>query len=120
LKQELGLADSSSAMVIEKTPPPVPAVPAVPRAEAAKPKEDVREMTAEEKRLLSENINNLPPNNLGELVQIIHQRMPQLTAGSAHPDEIEIDLESLDAGTLRFLEKYVKQVQSKKKKKGEP
>jgi hypothetical protein len=87
-------------------------------------------MTPDEKRQLSQNINNLPPSNLGELVQIIHQRMPSL-ADNSHPgktiqpgipsnhfpEEIEIDLELLDAATLRHLEKYVKNCLSKRKKK---
>eukprot|EP01116_Phalansterium_solitarium_P009685 TRINITY_DN2394_c0_g1_i4.p1 TRINITY_DN2394_c0_g1~~TRINITY_DN2394_c0_g1_i4.p1 ORF type:complete len:821 (+),score=117.22 TRINITY_DN2394_c0_g1_i4:115-2577(+) len=66
--------------------------------------EPEKEMTFEEKRSLSLNINNLPPESLGKIVSIIHQRMPHLAGGS---DEIEIDIDALDAGTLRALEKYV-------------
>lgn len=70
-------------------------------------------MSFEEKKNLSENINNLAPEDLGKIVQIIHQRMPEL---AEEQDEIEIDIDALDPGTLRALERYVKQVQSRKKK----
>eukprot|EP01114_Cavostelium_apophysatum_P001835 TRINITY_DN11608_c0_g1_i1.p1 TRINITY_DN11608_c0_g1~~TRINITY_DN11608_c0_g1_i1.p1 ORF type:complete len:402 (+),score=134.52 TRINITY_DN11608_c0_g1_i1:327-1532(+) len=82
-----------------------------------KTEEPAKDMTAEEKRTLSQNINMLQPHQLGELVQIIHQRMPNLV--NQQPDEIEIDLEMLDASTLRYLDKYVKKCLNKSKKKAE-
>lgn len=90
------------------------ASPAVKRRPKSQPKEDTREMTYQEKHALSLAINNLAPENLGKVVQIIHQRMPNLAQSS--PEEIEIDIDSLDNGTLRALERYVKSVQKKKKK----
>jgi len=89
--------------------------PASLHQQKVKKEEDTREMTPEEKRSLSQNINALAANHLGDLVQIIHQRMPNLV--SSHPDEIEIDLEMLDNATLRYLEKYVKKCLAKQKKK---
>lgn len=85
-----------------------------------RPREELKEMTFDEKRKLSLAINNLQPENLGKIVQIIHQRMPNLAQNS--PDEIEIDIDALDTSTLRALEKYVKSCQSKQsgKKKGRP
>jgi len=72
------------------------------------------EMTPDEKRTLSSDINSLEPEQLGELVQIIHQRMP-LPNNGGNPDEIEIDLEQLDNSTLRYLEQYVKKCITQKK-----
>jgi hypothetical protein len=83
-----------------------PATPKSSHKSQRLPKEDSREMTFEEKRILSENINKLPAEGLGKIVQIIHSRMPHLAQNS--PEEIEIDIDALDARTLRALERYVK------------
>lgn len=74
-------------------------------------------MTKEEKRQLSSNIHSLDASHLGRVVQIIHDNMPQLPAEGSTPDEIEIDIDALDAKTLRELEKYVKQCLNSAKKK---
>ncbi len=103
-------------------PPPVYKGPGRPpgsgkKNKAKKPapiKETQREMTFEEKRQLSENINNLPQESLGKVVQIIHQRMPSLASNA--PDEIEIDIDALDITTLWHLDRYVKNTLSKRKK----
>lgn len=106
LKKQKGLAASPAA------PAPRPRAP-------PRPREELKEMTFDEKQQLSLAINNLQPENLGKIVQIIHQRMPNLAQNS--PDEIEIDIDALDTGTLRALEKYVKSCQTKQpKKKGRP
>lgn len=73
-------------------------------------------MTFEEKRTLSENINNLPPEHLGKIVQIIHQRMPSLAQNA--PDVIEIDIDALDTASLWHLDKYVKGVLKPRAKPG--
>lgn len=65
-------------------------------------------MSFEEKANLSTAINTLEPNHLGKVVQIIQAAMPHLAKNS--PDEIEIDIDSLDAATLRKLETFVKSV----------
>uniref|UniRef100_A0A1I8J6B5 Bromodomain-containing protein n=1 Tax=Macrostomum lignano TaxID=282301 RepID=A0A1I8J6B5_9PLAT len=65
-------------------------------------------MTYEEKRQLSLDINNLPGDRLGRVVQIIQMREPTLR--DSNPDEIEIDFETLQHATLRELEKYVRSV----------
>merc|ERR1712242_646779 len=76
-------------------------------------------MTYDEKRQLSLDINELPGDKLGKVVQIIQHREPSLR--DSNPDEIEIDFETLKPSTLRALEAFVTQSLRKKprKKKGE-
>ena len=76
-------------------------------------------MTYDEKRQLSLDINKLPGDKLGKVVQIIQHREPSLR--DSNPDEIEIDFETLKPSTLRALESFVTQCLRKKprKKKGE-
>ena len=76
-------------------------------------------MTYDEKRQLSLDINKLPGDKLGKVVQIIQHREPSLR--DSNPDEIEIDFETLKPSTLRALEAFVTQSLRKKprKKKGE-
>merc|ERR1719187_1445244 len=76
-------------------------------------------MTYDEKRQLSLDINKLPGNKLGKVVQIIQHREPSLR--DSNPDEIEIDFETLKPSTLRAPEAFVTQSLRKKprKKKGE-
>jgi len=74
-------------------------------------REDATPMTLDEKRQLSVGINNLSSAQLGVVVQIIHDRMPHLTRTN-NPFEIEIDIDTLDAATLRALERYVKSCQA--------
>jgi len=68
----------------------------------------VKPMTYEEKRQLSLDINKLPGERLGKVVQIIQAREPSLR--DSNPDEIEIDFEILKPSTLRELEMYVNSV----------
>jgi len=83
-------------------------------------KEEATEMTPDEKRALSADINLLEEDQVGELVQIIRSRMP-IPNNSTNPDEIEIDLEQLDNSTLRYLETYVKKcINNQKSKAMEP
>lgn len=72
-------------------------------------------MTFDEKRRLSMNINKLPAEKLGKVIQIIHERSPKLAQSSA-PDEIEIDIDALDTVTLRCLERYAKSVLTRERK----
>merc|ERR1719233_298568 len=69
-------------------------------------------MTYDEKRQLSLDINKLPGDKLGKVVQIIQNREPSLR--DSNPDEIEIDFETLKPSTLRALETFVTQSLSKK------
>lgn len=78
-----------------------------------KKKDEMRSMTFEEKRQLSLNINDLPPEKLGKVVEIIHTSMPQLR-DSTDSDEIELDIDSLDLKALHALSKYVNQCKKAK------
>ncbi|NWS96389.1 BRDT protein, partial [Mionectes macconnelli] len=77
--------------------------------DAAKP------MNYDEKRQLSLDINKLPGDKLGKVVHIIQSREPALR--NSNPDEIEIDFETLNASTLRELEKYVATCLRKRQRK---
>jgi len=57
----------------------------------------------EQKKGLSESINKLPPEKLGEVVQIIQESMPLETG----QEEIELDIDSFDPTTLYRLYRIV-------------
>ncbi|KAH3745081.1 transcription factor GTE12 [Pelomyxa schiedti] len=65
-----------------------------------------RTMTLQEKQQLGENIKNLPAEKLGHIVSIIQER-GSVKQQQPNTPEYEIDLETLDNGTLRALERYV-------------
>lgn len=71
-------------------------------------------MSYEEKRQLSLDINKLPGDKLGKVVNIIKAREPLLR--DTDPEEIEIDFETLKPSTLRALECYVVACLQKKPK----
>ncbi|XP_057450747.1 transcription factor GTE4-like [Lotus japonicus] len=78
-----------------------------------------RDMTYEEKQKLSTNLQSLPPEKLDAIVQIIKRRSLAL---SQHDDEIEVDIDSVDAETLWELDRFVtnyKKSLSKNKRKAE-
>ncbi|KAG2584824.1 transcription factor GTE4-like isoform X1 [Panicum virgatum] len=78
-----------------------------------------RDMTIDEKRKLSENLQNLPPEKLDAVVQVIKNKNLSVRQ---HEDEIEVEIDSMDAETLweldRFVANYKKNL-SKKKRKAE-
>ncbi|CAA0832698.1 Transcription factor GTE4 [Striga hermonthica] len=65
---------------------------------------DKREMTYEEKQKLSVNLQNLPSEKLENVVQIIKKRNPSV---SQQDDEIEFDIDSVDAETLWELDRFI-------------
>ncbi|XP_065851137.1 transcription factor GTE4-like [Euphorbia lathyris] len=78
-----------------------------------------RDMTYEEKQKLTTNLQSLPSEKLDNIVQIIKQRNSSL---SQHGDEIEMDIDSVDAETLWELDRFVtnyKKSLSKNKRKAE-
>jgi len=77
---------------------------------------DSRYMTFDEKKRLSANIGRLSSDKLARVVEIIQSRAPKASS-QANESEIEIDLDKLDAVTLRQLEKYVKSALSVAKRK---
>ncbi|PVH66000.1 hypothetical protein PAHAL_1G123200 [Panicum hallii] len=78
-----------------------------------------RDMTIDEKRKLSENLQNLPPEKLDAVVQVIKNKNLSVRQ---HDDEIEVEIDSMDAETLweldRFVANYKKNL-SKQKRKAE-
>lgn len=90
----------------------------VPRKPKAKDSHK-REMTYEEKRKLSDNLQSLPSEKLENVVQIIKKRNPHLFQ---QEDEIEVDIDSVDLETLWELDRFVmnhKKNLSKVKRKAE-
>lgn len=78
-----------------------------------------RDMTYEEKQKLSTNLQNLPAEKLDAIVQIIKKRNTTLSQDN---DEIEVDIDSVDAETLWELDRFVtnfKKSFSKYKRKAE-
>uniref|UniRef100_A0A0D9UYA1 Bromo domain-containing protein n=1 Tax=Leersia perrieri TaxID=77586 RepID=A0A0D9UYA1_9ORYZ len=80
-----------------------------------------REMTFWEKQRLSNNLQELPPEKLDNVVQIIKKRNLSL---SQHDDEIEVDIDSFDVETLweldRFVTNYKKSITKNKRKAEHP
>ncbi|XAR49561.1 hypothetical protein NMG60_11032809 [Bertholletia excelsa] len=78
-----------------------------------------RDMTYEEKQELSMNLQNLPSEELENIVEIIKKRNSSL---SQNDNEIELDIDSVDTETLweldRFITTYKKRL-SKSKGKAE-
>jgi len=78
-----------------------------------------RDMTIDEKRKLSNNLQNLPPEKLDIIVQIIKNKNLSVRQ---HEDEIEVEIDSMDAETLWELDRFVanfKKNLSKQKRKAE-
>ncbi|KAF8090424.1 hypothetical protein N665_0476s0004 [Sinapis alba] len=75
-----------------------------------------RDLTFEEKRRLSEDLQDLPFDKLEEVVEIIKKKNPEL---AQQDDEIELDIDSLDLETLwelyRFVTGYKEKAVSKEK-----
>ncbi|CAK9134108.1 unnamed protein product [Ilex paraguariensis] len=101
---------SSYSLPVGRTP-----VPKKPKAKDL----NKRDMTFEEKQRLSTNLQSLPSEKLDAIVQIIKRRN---TALCQHDDEIEVDIDSVDAETLWELDRFVtnyKKSLSKYKRKAE-
>lgn len=67
--------------------------------------EEFPEFTFDQKKDLSDRINNLQGDDLNTVVQIIQNSMPNLNGGGQ--DEIVLDIDSLDRRTLHKLHKFV-------------
>lgn len=80
---------------------------------------DKRDMTYDEKQRLSTNLESLSAEKLDAIYQIIKKRNTALTQ---HDDEIEVDIDNVDAETLWELDRFVanyKKGLSKNKRKAE-
>ncbi|KAJ3021774.1 UNVERIFIED_CONTAM: hypothetical protein HDU68_009459 [Siphonaria sp. JEL0065] len=75
-----------------------------PRAPAAAP---IREITYQQKKELSEKIEDLSPDKLEGVYQIIRSGLPSLDTQAAGQEEIELDIDSLDRVTLSRLYHFV-------------
>lgn len=108
--------------VIEvEAPPDVSEVTKARKGKLPKPKAkdpNKRLMTMEEKSKLGMNLQDLPPEKLGQLVQILRKRNGHLAQDG---DEIELDIEAVDNETLWELDRFVtnyKKMASKIKRQG--
>ncbi|BBN02326.1 protein MpBromo5 [Marchantia polymorpha subsp. ruderalis] len=102
LKQHLRNIEDKIQSLSKTTRPSSGRPPAQP-----KPRPDdleKRPMTFEEKRKLSIALENLPPDKLERIVQIIKKRNPNV---SQNEDEIEVDIDSFDNDTLWELDRFV-------------
>ncbi|KAJ3063718.1 hypothetical protein HDU98_000489 [Podochytrium sp. JEL0797] len=77
------------------------------RAAAPAATANVREITYQQKKELSEKIEILSPDKLEGVYQIIRSGMPSLDTQAAGQDEIELDIDSLDKVTLSQLYHFV-------------
>ncbi|TKY66783.1 Transcription factor GTE4 [Spatholobus suberectus] len=107
---------------LTQTPKPMSITPSSRTPAPKKPKAKdphKRDMTFEEKQKLSTNLQSLPSEKLDAIVQIIKKRNSAL---NQHDDEIEVDIDSVDAETLWELDRFVtnyKKSLSKNKRKAE-
>ncbi|GJN38100.1 hypothetical protein PR202_gb27112 [Eleusine coracana subsp. coracana] len=104
------------AVGVEATPKPQTGKPPVLKKPKAR-EPNKRDMTFWEKQRLSNNLQELPPEKLDNVVQIIKKRNLSL---SQHDDEIEVDIDSFDVETLweldRFVTNYKKSLTKNKRK----
>ncbi|CAN4117686.1 unnamed protein product [Withania somnifera] len=101
---------ASSFSHVGKTP-----VPKKPKAKEP----NKRDMTYEEKQKLSIKLENLPQEKLDAIIHIIKKRSGALNQNN---EEIEVDIDSVDAETLWELDRFVtnyKKSLSKNKRKAE-
>lgn len=135
--QDKPVKPKTAAKTPAKAPPkPAPAKAPAPEKKKAPPKrsrpvyssssgssssseEDVPMITFEQKKELSDSINNFEGDKLANVVQIIHSRMPHLRDNGGQ-EEIELDMDSLDPKTLYKLYEYVKKTTAPKRKKPAP
>ncbi|TVU33286.1 hypothetical protein EJB05_25079 [Eragrostis curvula] len=111
------MALDSNSRLISHTPNYNARTPSSRKPRAKDPNK--RDMTIEEKRKLSDNLQNLPPEKLNAVIQIIKNKNLSVTQ---HEDEIEVEIDSMDAETLWELDRFVanyKKYLSKQKRKAE-
>lgn len=78
----------------------------VPMPDEPSEEESTRPVNVEEKRELNEKINLLESEDLGKMVEIIKLRCPACIDMSSD-DGIEIDIDVLEPGNLRYVMKFV-------------
>eukprot|EP01088_Endostelium_zonatum_P001886 TRINITY_DN1226_c0_g1_i2.p1 TRINITY_DN1226_c0_g1~~TRINITY_DN1226_c0_g1_i2.p1 ORF type:complete len:635 (-),score=196.30 TRINITY_DN1226_c0_g1_i2:87-1991(-) len=80
----------------------------------AQPVDENKDMTFEEKKKLTTDMNSLDEDQLDNVAKIIRDRMPQLCQND-EGDIMTIEIEALDTPTLRHLERYIKSLQTPKR-----
>ena len=70
--------------------------------------DDSKPLSLEEQELLTDTINELPPQHLGGVIQIIREAAPV----GADEDEIDLEIDQLDTKTQRKLLRHVSKVRS--------
>lgn len=75
---------------------------------------DDKPLTEAAKNALKEGISNLAPDKINRVLEIIKERMSSV--GNDASDDVEVDLDLLDARTLHQLERYVKTCAPRKRK----
>ncbi|KAI4324814.1 hypothetical protein MLD38_030268 [Melastoma candidum] len=120
LSNQDGFLVAEQVSSLEKSQAPVgvkrPKVGKLPKPKAKDPNK--REMSFEEKAKLGMNLQNLPPEKIGQLLHIIRKRNKQFAQDG---DEIELDIEAVDTETLWELDRFVcnyKKLVSKIKRQG--
>jgi hypothetical protein len=68
--------------------------------------DDSKPLSLDEQELLTETINELPPDQLGGVIQIIREAAPV----GADEDEIDLEIDQLDTKTQRKLLRHVLKV----------
>ncbi|EEF37258.1 transcription factor GTE4 isoform X2 [Ricinus communis] len=122
MRRILDRSDSMRYQPIDPRSKPISTTPSGRTPAPKKPKAKdphKRDMTYDEKQKLSTNLQSLPSEKLDNIVQIIKKRNSSL---SQHDDEIEVDIDSVDAETLWELDRFVtnyKKSLSKNKRKAE-
>ncbi|XP_030455861.1 transcription factor GTE7 [Syzygium oleosum] len=111
----------TSPQVAQPAPVAVPGMKRAKSGKLPKPKAkdpNKRDMSFEEKAKLGMNLQNLPPEKMGQLLAIIRKRNKHFAQDG---DEIELDIEAVDTETLWELDRFVcnyKKLASKIKRQG--
>lgn len=72
-------------------------------------------VTYQDKKKLSQDIEKLDEDTLKNVISLIHERTP-LTGTNSDPNYFEIDLDVLDSATIRELQKMVERANAKRAK----
>ena len=94
---------------LTSSPPSLTATPHPPTAEDAGATADVaRPPTLLDKKMFSQNIYNISSEDLGRVVQILDARC-EACIKKIDPDDIEIDIDTIDSATFWTVDTYVKE-----------
>uniref|UniRef100_A0A7S1TWM5 Bromo domain-containing protein n=1 Tax=Phaeomonas parva TaxID=124430 RepID=A0A7S1TWM5_9STRA len=80
----------------------------VAKAEARESVEDERPPTTDERIVFSHNLFNIRMQELGQLIQKLDGLCPECLEKKPDEDEIEINVDAIDAATFRNVDRFVK------------